>query len=292
MTGLAIRPLVELLRLPAVLSVPGDVLTGAAAAGRREPGTVAGTVLACSSAYLAGMALNDWADRDVDARERPGRPIPSGRVPAPAALTVAVALTGAGLAAAAVAGGRDTLVVFGPLVAVAWLYDLALKDTAAGPAAMAAARSLDVLAGAGSRGVRRALPEALTVGAHTALLTVVSRCEVQGAAPALGRAVGGATGLLAALTAARAWKRSPTLTARLLALAIAARYAAEVGGAALDAGRDPSPARLQRFVAQGIRAFPLLDAALLAGRGRAGTALAVAALGPLGGWFGARVATT
>ena len=29
---------------------------------------------------MAGMALNDYADREIDAVERPGRPIPSGRV--------------------------------------------------------------------------------------------------------------------------------------------------------------------------------------------------------------------
>ncbi|WP_375373510.1 UbiA family prenyltransferase, partial [Micromonospora sp. ATA51] len=36
--------------------------------------------------YWAGMAANDWADRHLDAVERPERPIPSGRVSPPAAL--------------------------------------------------------------------------------------------------------------------------------------------------------------------------------------------------------------
>ena len=71
----------ELVRLPAVLSVPGDVLVGAAASGQmRDVPRTAGLVAASSCLYLAGMALNDYADRDVDAVERPGRPIPSGRV--------------------------------------------------------------------------------------------------------------------------------------------------------------------------------------------------------------------
>ncbi|WP_162795796.1 UbiA family prenyltransferase, partial [Nonomuraea lactucae] len=72
-----LQAFVELVRAPAALSVPGDLLAGAAAAGRPvDPGLVAGS--ACL--YWAGMALNDYADRDVDARERPERPIPSGRV--------------------------------------------------------------------------------------------------------------------------------------------------------------------------------------------------------------------
>jgi hypothetical protein len=288
----AVGALVELVRLPAVLSVPGDVLAGAAAAQRRDPAAVAGTVLASSSAYLAGMALNDWADRDVDARERPRRPIPSGRVSPPWALGIAGGLTAAGLGTAAAAGGRDSLRVFGPLVAVAWLYDLALKDTAAGPAAMAAARALNVLTGAGPHGARRALPDALTVGAHTALLTVVSRREVAGGVPALGRAVAAATGVLTAVTAARAWRGGRGPVTRLLALAAVTGYGLEVGGAALAAARDPAPARLQRFVARGIQALPLLDAALIAARGRIAAAAAVAALRPLGSRFGRRVATT
>ena len=63
----------ELVRLPAVLSVPGDVLVGAAVSGQmRDVSRTAGLVAASSCLYLAGMALNDYADRDVDAVERPG----------------------------------------------------------------------------------------------------------------------------------------------------------------------------------------------------------------------------
>ena len=59
----------------------------------------AGLVASSSCLYLAGMALNDYADRDVDAVERPGRPIPSGRVSPEFALGLAGALTaGAGAA--------------------------------------------------------------------------------------------------------------------------------------------------------------------------------------------------
>ncbi|MZG15114.1 prenyltransferase, partial [Streptomyces sp. SID5914] len=70
----------ELLRLPALFTVPGDALAGAAAAGAR-PGPR--TLLAIGSSlclYEAGMALNDWADRAEDAAERPHRPLPSGRI--------------------------------------------------------------------------------------------------------------------------------------------------------------------------------------------------------------------
>ena len=90
------RAVAELVRLPAVLSVPGDVLVGAAASGQvRDVPRAAGLAAASSCLYLAGMALNDYADREVDAVERPGRPIPSGRVTPGFALGLAGGLTAA-----------------------------------------------------------------------------------------------------------------------------------------------------------------------------------------------------
>lgn len=96
-----LRAWAELLRVSALFSVPGDALAGAAAVGRR-PGR--GTALAIGASlclYEAGMALNDWADRDEDAVDRPHRPIPSGRISPAAALGAAGVLTATGLALAA-----------------------------------------------------------------------------------------------------------------------------------------------------------------------------------------------
>lgn len=282
----------ELVRLPAVASIPGNVLVGAAAADRWEPGRVAGTVLASSCVYLAGMALNDWADRAVDARERPSRPIPSGRVTPAFALGTAVVLTGAGLGLAALSGGRDALKVMVPLAGTAWLYDLALKDTPAGPLTMAAARTLNVLAGAGGAGARAALPEAATVGAHTAVITVVSCDEVEGSDPRLGMVAGTATAGIAAVTAARARDRGRGLLGWITVLATLAAYLADLVDAAAGIVRDPVPDALQRFVGRGIRAFPRLDAGLLAGRGRIAAALALAGLPWLADRLAGEVSTT
>ena len=69
------RVLAELVRTPAALTVPGDSLAGAAAAGwpfgSRTPALAASSVCL----YWAGMALNDYADLALDAAERPERPI-------------------------------------------------------------------------------------------------------------------------------------------------------------------------------------------------------------------------
>ncbi|MFF6779685.1 SCO3242 family prenyltransferase [Streptomyces sp. NPDC012510] len=189
--------LAQLVRAPAALSVPGDVLAGAAAAGNPLGVRTFGVMGSSVCLYWAGMALNDYADATIDAVERPERPVPSGRVPRRTALAVAGALTAGGLALAAASGGRRSLAGALPLAGAVWAYDLKLKSTPAGPAAMAAARSLDVLAGAlavghghghgrertsgtGAALWRGAVPAAL-IGAHTYTLTALSRHEVSGA---------------------------------------------------------------------------------------------------------------
>ncbi|MGC5566642.1 SCO3242 family prenyltransferase [Streptomyces sp. FR-108] len=178
------RAWAELLRLPALFTVPGDALAGAAAAGARPNPR---TLLAIGSSlclYEAGMALNDWADRAEDAVDRPHRPLPSGRVKPAAALAAAGGLTLAGLALASRAGRRP-LAVAGALAATVWSYDLVLKRTPAGPLAMAAARGLDLLLGGVASGgdTRKAVPSALTLATHTLAVTTVSRHETQGGSP-------------------------------------------------------------------------------------------------------------
>ncbi|MFC8240516.1 SCO3242 family prenyltransferase [Streptomyces chartreusis] len=204
-----------LVRAPAALSVPGDVIAGAVAAGRPLGARTFGVIGSSVCLYWAGMALNDYADAAVDGVERPDRPVPSGRVPRRAALAVAGGLTAAGLGLAAVAGGRRSVCAALPLAGLVWAYDLKLKSTAAGGFAMAGARVLDVLAGAVVPGagaqpagvaLRRAAVPAALVGAHTGTLMALSRHEIGGApvrVPAATLAVSALTALAAAVPVAR-----------------------------------------------------------------------------------------
>lgn len=176
----SVRDHLELVRAPAVLTVLGDTLAGGAAAGHRASGRRALLPLASACLYAGGMALNDWADRDLDAVERPERPIPSGRVAPGYALRVAAGLGAAGLVLAAAGGGPRALAVAAPLAGCVWLYDARLKSTPAGPVAMAACRGLDVLLGAGAGRLRAAAPAAAALAVHTAGVTVLSRGEVHG----------------------------------------------------------------------------------------------------------------
>lgn len=294
----------ELLRLPALFTVPGDALAGAAAAGVR-PGPR--TLLAVGSSlclYEAGMALNDWADRAEDAVERPHRPLPSGRIRPAAALTAAGALTGAGLALAAGAG-RPALAVAASLAATVWAYDLGLKHTPAGPAAMAAARGLDLLLGAAatSGGTRAALPSAALLGTHTLAVTAVSRKETTGGSALAPLAALATTGALTRLVATHRRPRPPagrraaaapglpgSHPSRVLTTVLGAAYAATAARPYFHATLNPSPPLTQRAVGGGIRATIPLQAALAARSGATATSLLVAALAPAGRMFARRAA--
>ncbi|PJM97659.1 SCO3242 family prenyltransferase [Streptomyces sp. CB01373] len=300
---------VELLRLPALFTVPGDALAGAAAAGR-APG--ARTLLAVGSSlclYQAGMALNDWADRAEDAAERPHRPLPSGRIAPGAALVAAGALTALGLALAARAG-RPALTVAVPLAATVWAYDLGLKRNWAGPPAMAAARSLDLVLGAAASGgrVRDAVPSAAALGVHTLAVTAVSRRETQGGSAAVPLAALAVTsGVAYALVPPAVALRPPAdrggaaplgppgLTPApggALRAALALGYAATVARPLAHAVLNPSPPLTQRAVGGGIRAMIPLQAALSARAGAPVTALCTAALAPLARRFARKVSVT
>ncbi|MEV8598543.1 SCO3242 family prenyltransferase [Streptomyces griseoviridis] len=199
-----LRAWAELLRLPALFTVPGDALAGAAAASATVNSR---TLLAIGSSlclYQAGMALNDWADRDEDTRDRPHRPLPSGRVRPASAIAASCVLTAAGLTLAARAG-RPALAVAAPLAATIWAYDLALKHTPAGPVAMAAARGLDLLLGAAATTgrARDAVPSATLLATHTLAVTTVSRRETTGGSPLVPLAALATTGVLTHLLTRR-----------------------------------------------------------------------------------------
>jgi len=101
--------------------------------------------------YMAGMVLNDYFDRDIDAEERPDRPIPSGRVAVRLAKKVGFSMLLAGAAlgwvAAFVFGDWRCAVVATVLAGMILVYDRILKQTPLAPLAMGCCRALNVLLG-------------------------------------------------------------------------------------------------------------------------------------------------
>jgi 4-hydroxybenzoate polyprenyltransferase len=144
----------QLLRLPAVFTAAADILLGFLIT--YDPHAVRwhllGLLLGASALlYWSGMVLNDVCDVEQDRRQRPHRPIPSGRVSLSAARWVGAELlllgTALGCSASYFAGTWRPAAVAAALAACVLLYDAVLKRTPVGPVAMGACRFLNVLLG-------------------------------------------------------------------------------------------------------------------------------------------------
>jgi 4-hydroxybenzoate polyprenyltransferase len=104
-------------------------------------------VLASACIYGGGCALNDLCDRDVDAEERPFRPIPSGRVSVGEALFLTCGL----FVAALILSFRvatSSFLIASLLIALCVLYDVCSKKTEIlGPLNMGACRAFNLFLG-------------------------------------------------------------------------------------------------------------------------------------------------
>jgi 4-hydroxybenzoate polyprenyltransferase len=139
----------RLLRLSLAPSAAADIAAGVVLGAGRWPRAAWPWLLILASlcVYHGAMALNDWADREADARLRPERPIPSGAVAAPAALALAAVLLAAGPLLATAAPGPRPAACLGLAALLAVLYDVAGRGPLIGPALLALCRWLNLTAG-------------------------------------------------------------------------------------------------------------------------------------------------
>lgn len=149
------RAYAELARAPNLFTSVADIVAALWASGvdLAQVGWLAPAALVWASwqLYLGGVVLNDYFDREVDARERPRRPIPSGRVNAQVAAklgyaSLVVGVLAASLASLLVRQPRSVAVALA-LAGMIVAYDAGLKRTPLGPVAMGACRGLNWLLG-------------------------------------------------------------------------------------------------------------------------------------------------
>jgi hypothetical protein len=93
------RTALQLGRVSNLPTVWSNVIAGSALAGSAPLHWVITLAIAISAMYVAGMFLNDAFDRDIDARERPERPIPSGAITTDAVFILGGAMLIAGIVA-------------------------------------------------------------------------------------------------------------------------------------------------------------------------------------------------
>lgn len=219
-------------------------------------------IAAAALFIMAGMALNDVADKDVDARERPDRPIPSGAIPLGAAWGLSLGMMALGLGLLAAAHPLSALVGLA-LCAAIFAYNFLLKGGPLGPAAMGLCRALNLLTGMSlawdaipvswPRGVLLAL---FSLWAYIALVTYLARDEVGGNSRQRAARFLAGLGVWFAGWAAAAilWFRGEHLLALAwLALAMALRNPLR------DLARDPSPKHTGKTVGSMLRYVPLVD---------------------------------
>lgn len=143
------------LRLGRVSNLPtvwSNTLAGSVLAGSSLtlPGGFSAVLcLALSSFYVGGMYLNDAFDREIDRKERPERPIPSGMVRASSVFAIGFALLLAGMGCSFLAArsidpehGPRTLFAGLGLAAVIVFYNLHHKQNPLSPFLMGMCRVL------------------------------------------------------------------------------------------------------------------------------------------------------
>jgi 4-hydroxybenzoate polyprenyltransferase len=189
------RPYAQLVRLPNLPTAMADILLGLmAVASAIEPGrwpvvAIAYVLLMLASGclYCGGMVWNDFFDREEDKRERPERPIPSGKVTPRQAALCGAGLVAAGVVFASLAGliqgAWITATVLALLLTGAvFLYDAWLKRTLIGPIGMGACRFLNVMLGVSPAAALlpyRGVYLAFIVGLYIVGVTWLARTEAR-----------------------------------------------------------------------------------------------------------------
>ncbi len=139
-----------LIRLPNVFTTPSNILAGYFAAitvAQADGLELIALMASSSSLYVAGIVLNDYFDIEIDRKERPFRPLPSGNISKKHALAIGiVAILAANILAAMISPISLAVTVAVSLTIIA--YDYRLKHNVSGPFAMSGARFLNVILGA------------------------------------------------------------------------------------------------------------------------------------------------
>ncbi len=176
----------QLFRAPNLFTVPGDPLAGfLLATSRSLPNHthLVAVVVASLCFYSAGLLSNDLADIEVDRRERPERPLPSGRATPRTVLIVSIVLLTLGIIACGLVGRAACFTGAGLIASIA-SYNLISKNIPIiGPLNMGLCRGLSLWLGVTAAHDRAFFPQPALVAAvlltlYIATVTFIAHREM------------------------------------------------------------------------------------------------------------------
>lgn len=217
----------HLVRLPNLLTVPGDVLAGFLLAPTANGADWSQLLLAIPAGlllYAAGLILNDIFDYAEDRRDRPQRPLPSGEIQRETAAAVALIFL---WIAAFFAAFFDALPIAIPLILCIILYNIGLKKVSfLGPLLMGTCRAGNLLLGAAAASEDQFLSApapvaaAIALGLYIAVVTHLARSETHPDSKITPAFIGKLLGLLIPLQALLCLAAIHRFPANLLGLAL------------------------------------------------------------------------
>ena len=145
-----VRQYLLLIRVPNLFTVPSNILAGYFATistANADVDQLLSLIVSSVLLYVSGIVLNDYFDINVDRKERPSRPLASGRITKRSALLLAVISIVAGNILA-LSVSWTSFIISGSLTLVIFAYNYRLKRNAiSNPLAMGLARFLNVVLG-------------------------------------------------------------------------------------------------------------------------------------------------
>ncbi|WP_205319144.1 UbiA-like protein EboC [Runella rosea] len=178
-----IKPYLQLTRPANIITAIADILAGMAIAQFTFGASPAyWLVLSTVGLYGGGVVMNDVFDAQLDAIERPERPIPSGKVPLRSAAFMGLSLLVLGVVSAVLFSTLSGVIAL-VVALLAILYDRYAKHSAVfGPLTMGFCRGGNLLLGISA--VSPSLSEwgwlALVPIAYIGAITLISQDEVHG----------------------------------------------------------------------------------------------------------------
>lgn len=285
----------QLMRPANIITAWADILLGYAAAGvigdNIEITTLSWLILATTGLYGGGVVFNDVCDAQLDAVERPERPIPSGRATLTGAIALGTILLFLGIIAAAFVSRLSAILAI-TVAVTALIYDKWGKhQTFLGPINMGLCRGGNLLLGVS------AIPSAvsdlwylvLIPIIYIAAITAISQGEVHGGRKTTGIMAIALVSIVINSVLCLALLPEYTL---LITIPFLALFTILVLPPFIEAALNPSPELIQTAVKAGILSLIVLNATIAAGFTNWIYGLLVLALLPLSRFLGRMFAIT